>query len=144
MIYEGYTESKERFTIPRYFLIIIQTEYRSFGKYLSLLIDLVAFDIKALVVPWHQFVYTLFIPSGRRQHFLGLHHLRSVQKRDDPFPKTGKSPTVPGPDCTEDARSCHNGIAHSARLVSAAQYADVHCRVTEQFHARSCLIVKRN
>ena len=30
-----------------------------------ILLHIVAFDIKALVVPWHQFVYTLVIPCGR-------------------------------------------------------------------------------
>ena len=49
---------------------------------------------------------------------------------------------VPGPDCTEGARRCSNGISHTAMLVSAGQYADVHCRATEQFHARACLYGK--
>ena len=40
------------------------TDYISFGTYLCLLF-IVAFDIKALGVPWHQFVYTLFIPRDR-------------------------------------------------------------------------------
>ena len=44
---------------------------------------------------------------------------------------------------TEDARRCPNGFAHVARLVSTRQYADVHCRETEQFHARACLFAKR-
>ena len=35
-------------------------------KYIQVLVrTFVAFHIKELVVPWHQFVYTLFIPSGR-------------------------------------------------------------------------------
>ena len=42
-----------------------ETEYTSFDTYLSLLFYIVVFDIKALVIPWHQFVYTLFIPCGR-------------------------------------------------------------------------------
>ena len=37
-----------------------------------------------------------------------------------------------------------NGIAHAARLVSAGQYADVHCRATEQFHARACFFGQNN
>ena len=41
-----------------------------------------------------------------------------------------KTPTVP------------NGTAHAARLVSAGQFAEVHCRATEQFHARVCLFCK--
>ena len=40
------------------------TEYTSFGTYLCLIFHIVAFDIKALV-PWHQFVYALFIACGR-------------------------------------------------------------------------------
>ena len=32
--------------------------------YFCLLFHIVSFDIKALVVPWHQFVYTLVIPCG--------------------------------------------------------------------------------
>ena len=55
-----------------------ETEYTSFGTYLCLLFHIVAFDIKALFVPWHQFVYTLFISCGRRQHSSGLHNFRSV------------------------------------------------------------------
>ena len=39
---------------------------------------------------------------------------------------------MPGPDCTEDARRCPNGIAHAVRLVSTRQYADLHCHATEQ------------
>ena len=34
-------------------------------NYLCPLFHIVVFDIKALIVPWHQFVYTLFIPCGR-------------------------------------------------------------------------------
>ena len=71
---------------------------------------------------------------------IGLHHLPSVyQQRAPSFLETGISLTVQGPDCTEDARRCPNGIAYAARLVSASQYADVHCHATEQFHARGCL-----
>ena len=35
-----------------------ETEYVSCGTYLCLLFHIVNFDIKALVVPWHQFEYT--------------------------------------------------------------------------------------
>ena len=111
-------------------------QYTSIGTYLCLFSHKVAFDIKTLVEPWYQFVYTLFIPYSRllfNQHLSGLHHFRSVYQQGAPsFLGTGKIPTVPGPNCTEDARRCHNGIAHAARLVSAGQYADVHCRATEQ------------
>ena len=41
-----------------------ETEYTSCGTYLCLLFHIVVFDIKTLV-PWHQFVYSLFIPCGR-------------------------------------------------------------------------------
>ena len=42
----------------------IETEYTSFGTYLCPPFHIVAFDIKTLVVPWHQFVYILFRPCG--------------------------------------------------------------------------------
>ena len=58
------------------------------------------------------------------------------------FWKQEKNPTVLGQDCTEDALRCPNGIAHAERLVFAVQYADKHCRATEQFHARACLFGK--
>ena len=76
-----------------------ETEYTSFDTYICLLFHINnAFDIKALVLPWHQFVYTLFIPCGHQQHSSGLHHLRSVYQQGAPsFLKTGKSPTGPGP-----------------------------------------------
>ena len=32
---------------------------------ICLLFHIVAFDIETLVIPWHEFVYTLFIPCGR-------------------------------------------------------------------------------
>ena len=90
-----------------------ETEYTSFGTYICLLSHIVAFDIKTLVVPWHHVVACLF-----NQHPSGLHRLRSIYHQGAPwFLKTGKSPTVPGTDCTEDARRCPNGIAHAARLV---------------------------
>ena len=74
----------------------------SFGTYLGLLFHIIAFDIKALVVPWHQFLYTLVITSGRRQQSADLHHLRSFYQQGAPsFLEKGKSPTVPGPDSTE-------------------------------------------
>ena len=37
-----------------------ESEYASFGTYLSLLFHIVAFDIKALV-PWQQFVYSFMM-----------------------------------------------------------------------------------
>ena len=44
---------------------IWHTSSTSFGTNLCLLFHIVAFDIKVLVIPWHQFVYTLIIPCGR-------------------------------------------------------------------------------
>ena len=41
-----------------------ETKYTCSGTYCCLFFHIVSFDIKALVVPWHQFVYTLFIPCG--------------------------------------------------------------------------------
>ena len=110
--------------------------YTSFGTHLCLPFHIVVFDTKTLVVPWHQFVYTLFISCGRMV-------VQPASVRSSSFVKRlpawcapsllgiGKYPTVPGPDCTEDARRCPNGIGHAARLVSAGQYEDVHCRATE-------------
>ena len=70
---------------------------------------MVAFHIKALVVPWHQFVYTLFIPYGRLviqpghdNNPSGPHHLRRVyQQGATSLLETEKGPTVPGSDCTK-------------------------------------------
>ena len=107
-----------------------ETEYASFGSYLCLLFHIVAFEIEALVVPWHQFVYTLFIPCGclviERASFRSSSFAKRFPPRRSFILDTGKSPTVPSLDCMEDARRCPNGIAHAARLVSAGQYADVH------------------
>ena len=141
-LYEGDPESKERFAIPRYSLIITEKLIYKFRHLALSTIPHVAFDIKALV-PWHQFVYTIVIPCGCRQHSSGIHHLRSVYQKGAPsFLETVRSTTVPGLDCAEDALRCPTGIAHAARLVSAGQYADMHCRVTEQSHARACLFGK--
>ena len=109
-----------------------ETEYTSFSTYLCLLFHIVAFDIKVLVIPWHQFLYTLFIPCVCRQHSSGLHHLQSIYLQGAPsFLERGKSPTVAGLDCKEDARRCPNGIAHTARLVSAGSM-------------RMCIVVQQN
>ena len=103
----------------------------SFGTYRCILFHIVAFDIKALVVAYLD------------TSLSGLHHLRSACQQGAPsFFGNRKRPTVPGPDCTEDVLRCPNRIAHAARLLSAGQYADVHCRVTKQFHARACLFGK--
>ena len=76
------------------------------------------------------------------QHPSG-HHLQNIYQRGAPsFLEKGKIPTVPGPDCMEDAERCPNAIFHAARLVSAGQYAYMHCRATELFHMRACLFGK--
>ena len=120
-----------------------ETEYTSFGTYLSLHFHIAALDIKTLVVTWQQFVYTLFIPCGCLVIQLASFWSSPFAKQGAPsFLETGKRPTLPGLDCMEDARRCPTGIAHAAMLVSARQYVDVHCRATEQFHARACLFGK--
>ena len=49
---EGHLESKERFAIQRYLLIIgKKKEYAGFMKHLHLLLHIVTLDIEALVVP---------------------------------------------------------------------------------------------
>ena len=133
----GPSINKERFVIPIYSLIIQNLNIRGVPHTLSIF-HMVTFDIQTLV-PWHQFVYrpTLFIQCGRLV-------IESASFRSPSFAKRlparrsfifGKSPMVSGPDCTEDTRRCPNGIAHAARLLADA---DVHCRATEQFHARVC------
>ena len=88
------------------------------------------------------FLYTLFIPCGRLviqpASFRSLSFAKPLPARCSFIFGNRKSQTVPGPDYTEDARRCSNGIVHAARLVSAGQYADVYCRATEKFHARAC------
>ena len=42
-----------------------ETEYTRFYTYFCVLFHIAAFHIKALVVPWNQFVYTLFMPCSR-------------------------------------------------------------------------------
>ena len=62
--YKGRPASKERFRhVKIFFYNNTETEYASFGTYLCLLFHIVAFDFKAFV-PWHQFMYTLFVPCG--------------------------------------------------------------------------------
>ena len=51
--------------------------------YLCLLFHIVAFDIKVLLVPWNQFVYTLVIPCEFWQNSSCLHHLWSVYQQGD-------------------------------------------------------------
>jgi len=41
-----------------------ETEYAGFITYLHLLLHIVTLDIEALVVPWHQFTYSLLVPDG--------------------------------------------------------------------------------
>ena len=113
---------------PRIFLFFNnnkETEYTSFGTYLCLFFHIAGFDVKALVVPWHQFVYTLFIPCSclviQSVSFMSS-SFACLPARCLSFLETGRSLTMPGPDCMEDAQRCPNGIAQAARLVSAGQY----------------------
>ena len=71
-----------------------ETECTRFGTYLGLLFNIVAFDIKALVVSWHQY---WCIPSLYHvavwlfnQNLSGLHHLRSVYQQSAHFLKQEK------------------------------------------------------
>ena len=62
----------------------------------------------------------LFPPRTRstspRQRAAGPHHLHVVYQQGAPSSsRRGESPMVPGPDCTEDGRMCHNGIHHAAK-----------------------------
>ena len=143
--YEGRPLSKERFVIPSYSLIIIQKLNIEVWYILCLLFEIVAFDIDTchtlapvcvgpIPCSYHvaaDSILLVFIICEAVTSKVLLH-----------FWKQEKNPKVPGPDCTEDARRCPNGIAHAARIVSAGQYADVHFRATEQFHAEACLFGK--
>ena len=122
-----------------FFNINTETEYTSIGTYLCLLCHIVAFDIKALV-PWHV-VACLF------------NQVKTASFRSSPFAKrllTRCSFIFGNRKKSDGARSgLYGGCSkmsqwncYAARLVSAGQYADVHCRATEQFHARACLFGK--
>ena len=62
--YVGRSESKERFAIQRYLLIIGKKQYAGFITHLHLLLHIVTLDTEAVVVPWHQFTYSLLVPEG--------------------------------------------------------------------------------
>ena len=98
-------------------------EYTSFGTYLCVLFHTVACDIKALV-PWHQFVYTLFIPCDRlviqAASFRSSFVKRLPARCSFIFGNREKS-DADRRDCEEDTRKCPNGSAHAARLVSLAR-----------------------
>ena len=49
--YEGHLESKERFAIKKYLLIIGKKDYAGFITHLHLLLHIVTLDIEAIVVP---------------------------------------------------------------------------------------------
>ena len=64
--YEGHLESKERFAIKKYLLIIgKKNNMQVFITHLHLLLHIVTLDIEALVIPWHRFTYSCLVPDGR-------------------------------------------------------------------------------
>jgi hypothetical protein len=59
-------ESKERFTFKKLFIDNRkEKEYAGFITHFRLLLHIVTLDTEALVVPWHQFTYSLLVPEGR-------------------------------------------------------------------------------
>ena len=64
-------------------------------------------------------MYTLFIPCCRLviqpASFRSWSFAKRLPARCSFIFRNKKSPTVPGPDCTEDARRCPNGIAHASK-----------------------------
>ena len=73
-IYEGHLENKERFAIQSYLLIIekkqnMQVLWHTFTYFSTS-------DIEALVVPWHQFTYSLLVPDGR----LAIHRVALISQ----------------------------------------------------------------
>jgi len=64
-IYKGHSEKKEHFAIQRYLLIIGKKKNMQVLSHLHLLLHIVTLDIEALVIPWHQFTYSLLVPEGR-------------------------------------------------------------------------------
>ena len=119
-----------------------ETEETSFSTYLCLLFHIVAFDIKALSTFSPVFVYPLYTTWPPTAFLMCLSFAKRLSARCSFILETGKSSTVPVPDCTEDTRRCPNEIAHAERLVSGGHYADVHCCAAEQFQAGACLFGK--
>ena len=81
--------------------------------HLHLLLHIVTLDIQALVVPWHQFIYSLLVPDGRlaiqpvHDSVLQVLIMHVVyQQGASSSSRKGESPMVPGPDCMEDGRMC--------------------------------------
>ena len=65
--------------------------------HLHLLLDIVTLDIEALVVPWHQFIYSLLVPDGRlaiqpvHDSVLQVLNICSpIRKHYAPFSDTGR------------------------------------------------------
>ena len=119
-----------------------ETEYTSCGTYLCLLFHIVLLDIKALV-PWHQFVYTLFISCGhlviQPASFRSSSSVKHLPTRCSFIFGNRKK--------FDDARSgqyvgCSKMSQCNFSFVSAGQYTNMHCRTTEQFHARACFFGK--
>ena len=118
-------------------------EYKLFDTYLCLFFHIVSLTLRYLYLGTSLCVPSLYHVAIClfNQHPSGLHHLRSVYQQGAPsFLETGKVRRCQV-RTTEDPRRCPNEIAHAARLV-CRQYADVHCRATEQFHTRACLFGK--
>ena len=123
-----------------------ETEYTSFHTYFCLLSHILAFDIKALVKPWHQFVYTLFIPCG---HLV----IQPASFRSSLFAKClpARSSFIFGNRKNFDgARSgLYGGCSKMSQWNCSCsktcicwEYVDVHCCATEQFHVRDGLFGK--
>ena len=77
--YEGHLESKERFAIRRCLLIIGKKQNMQVLWHLHLLLHIVTLDTEALVVPWHQFIYSLLVPDGR----LAIHRVALISQRHE-------------------------------------------------------------
>ena len=76
--YVRHLESKERFAIKKYLLIIGKKQNMQFLSHTFNYFSTVTLDIEALVVPWHQFTYSLLVPEGclRIRGTLRAHILR--------------------------------------------------------------------
>ena len=53
--------------------------YAGFMTHLYLLLHIVTLDIEALVIPWHQFTYSLLVPDGH----LAIHRVALISQRHE-------------------------------------------------------------